>query len=129
MRGDYFKFIPLGVLLAHHFHQHCFFIISDATQALLDMVATGIKANIDQAIKAANDARAVLVELARARASKVVNNWVALVNQGKGANMAFKSAVSRVIEELYPHKIGQKLTPLEAVSSRSRPFQYILAHS
>lgn len=42
---------------------------------------------------------------------------MSIVNQGRGPNQAFKSAVNRVVEEIFPDRMGKKLTLYESVST------------
>ncbi|KAJ7249075.1 hypothetical protein B0H12DRAFT_705979 [Mycena haematopus] len=93
--------------------------VSDSTQGLLDVVVAGLAAKnaskVEEAVKAAQNAQDIILELKFSRA-RLVNNWVKTVNQGKEAGLAYKGALKAVVEELYPDMIGKKLGMQETVS-------------
>ncbi|KAJ7217582.1 hypothetical protein B0H12DRAFT_332084 [Mycena haematopus] len=97
--------------------------VSDSTQGLLDVVVAGLAAKnaskVEEAVKAAQNAQDIILELKFSRA-RLVNNWVKTVNQGKEAGLAYKGALKAVVEELYPDMIGKKLGMQETAMVQAR---------
>ncbi|KAJ7586291.1 hypothetical protein C8J56DRAFT_944306, partial [Mycena floridula] len=89
--------------------------ISDVTQSLWDMIAKGTEADLIKAIKGGEALKKTVVEMVAARASQGISGWVSSVNKGQKAEAAFMNVMKATVSELYPTRVGSRLTLEESV--------------